>query len=74
MRLNYSVAGTGTLMIRLNGEVVDTATAGQTRQYAYLSPSLGDSLTFTYEPGEDDALGALIGRFDNMVGMVLTVR
>ncbi len=74
MRLNYSVAGTGTLVIRLNGEVVDTATAGQTRQYAYFSPSLEDSLTFTYEPGEDDVLGALIGRFDNMVGMVLTVR
>lgn len=74
MTLNYAVPGTGTLSVFLNGERIDTVTAGQSGQYAYNNPSETDKLSFAYEPGANDALGALIGRFPSAIGMLMIVR
>ena len=72
--LNYSVPGTGTLTVSVDGEVVDTVTAGQTRSYAFDSGLAANALSFRYEPGDGDALGALIGPFKDNRGALLIVR
>ena len=74
MTLDCSVPGTGTLVVSRNGEVVETLTAGQSKQIAYADPIENDRLTFAYEPGANDELGALIGKFTSQVGVLLIVR
>ena len=71
--LNYSVPGTGTLVVRKNGEVIDTVSAGENKQFRYASPAAADRLDFAYEPGSGDVLGALVGGFEGQ-GLSISFR
>lgn len=74
LAVNCSVPGTGTLVVRKNGDILDTVTAGETKQVVYDNPAVDDRLTFEYESGEADTLGALIGKMASLSGMTVVIR
>lgn len=74
MALNCSVPGTGTLIVSKNGTVIGILTAGETKQVVYDNPTANDRLTFEYEPGEADTLGALIGKMASLSGLTVVIR
>ena len=74
MTLDCSVPGTGRLLVFLNDVQIGEVLAGQSSQIAYENPLATDRLAFAYEPGAEDALGALIGRLTGQAGVILLVR
>ena len=67
-----TVTGTGTLTVTKDGEAFGTYTAGAHEVNFFGSGTM--ALVFTYEPGENDAGGAVLSGFAANVGTMLIVR
>ena len=74
LTMSVPVPGTGTLIVSKNGTVIGILTAGETKQVVYDNPTADDRLTFEYEPGEADTLGALIGKMASLSGLTVVIR
>ena len=72
--LRYSVPGNGTLTVTLDGTVVDTVNAGETKEFVFRSGVDANALSFSYSPGADDELGALLGSFSGYSGTKISFR
>jgi len=71
--LSCGVAGTGTLKIKMNGDVVATVTETE-RLVRVNGPVGGNRFSFSYEPGEGDVLGAWIAGLSHSSGCFLILR
>ena len=66
--------GSGTLTVTLDGTVVDTVNAGETKEFVFRSGVDANALSFSYSPGADDELGALLGSFSGYSGTKISFR
>jgi hypothetical protein len=73
IRACFRVTGTGTLSFSVDGAVVGTYTSGSYEDVVVMSSDRA-SLSFSYEPGENDAGCAELVRIRLDQGLVITVR
>lgn len=73
--LRYEVAGAGTLTVRVNDVIkaqIDASAGPQT--LAFANDLASNELSFEYEGAGVDDAGALIGRFERLLGTILIIR